>query len=156
MFEHPTKFDNAWSFSRFDTEHWLAPGSGHPIDLEDKTWLTAEHYYQANKYTTPKDIALIAAASSAKEAYQLGNRWFKFKRANFKALRPVLMTRALYTKACMYDELKQALLDSGDQLIVETSIYDHYWGIARDQRGENQLGKIWMDIRAKLREQASE
>jgi len=62
------------------------------------------------------------------------------------------MTRALYTKVQMYDEVKQALLDSTDELMIETSLYDYYWGVGRDQRGENQLGKIWMSIRKKITE----
>ena len=61
------------------------------------------------------------------------------------------MTRGLYTKCMMYPEVKQALLEIDPaQLIIETSAYDHYWGIGRDQRGINMLGKVWMDIRQKL------
>jgi len=154
MFEPSTKFENALCFSRFDASHWLAPNSAHPIELDERIWPTAEHYYQANKFSNRERVNAIAQAVSAEEAYRLGNRWFQPKRSNFKSLRPVIMTRALYTKACMYEELRQVLLESKDQPIVETSSYGHYWGIGRDQRGSNQLGKIWADIRTKLQESA--
>lgn len=151
MFEHPTTFDNALCFSRFDTSHWLAPMSNHPIDLDGRRWASAEHYYQANKFTGSYGEQ-IANAPSPIDAHKLGNRWWKRKRADFRQVRPVLMTRALYIKARTYPELQTLLLETGTRLLAETSQYDHYWGIGRDQRGTNQLGKIWMDIRKKLKE----
>ena len=36
-------------------------------------------------------------------------------------------------------------------MIVESSLYDHYWGCGRDQRGHNYYGKMLMDVRDKLR-----
>ena len=151
MFEPSKKFVDAWCFSRFDPQDLLAPGSAHPIELDGQRWPSAEHYYQANKFTG-KYAQTVAQAADASEAHRLGNRWFKRKRSDFKKLRMVLMTRALYTKAQMYPELREALLASNDQLIAEMSQYDYFWGIGRDQRGHNQLGKIWMDIRAKLKQ----
>ena len=151
MFEHSTKFDKALCFSRFDTSLWLAPGSEHPFELDGRRWASAEHYYQANKYAPGEHFEAIAQAPHSAEAYKLGNRWWKRKRKQFKQLRPVLMTRALYTKVCTYPELAQQLLATDDRLIAETSQYGHFWGIGRDQRGQNQLGKIWMNIRTKLR-----
>ena len=61
------------------------------------------------------------------------------------------MTRALYTKVQMYEEVRQTLLATTDELMIETSLYDYYWGVGRDQRGENHLGKIWMEIREKIK-----
>ena len=54
------------------------------------------------------------------------------------------------------NDVASALLDTGDQLIIENSAYQHFWGIGRDQRGENQLGNIWMDVRQKLREKSQQ
>ena len=60
------------------------------------------------------------------------------------------MTRALYTKVQMYEDVRNALLETRDNLIIETSQYDYFWGIGRDLRGHNHLGKIWMKIRDKI------
>lgn len=152
LFKHSTAFEGALSITRFDLQHPLSTASVFPFVLEQRTWPTAEHYYQSQKFLGVYGEQ-VAAADSAAEAYRLGNRWFKRKRADFKNVRRVLMTRALYSKAQQNPPVYQALLDSGEQKIIETSLYDHYWGLGRDQRGENMLGKVWMDIRRKLREE---
>ena len=153
MFAHDTSKEKAISFSRFDNDSPFSTSS-HPIELEDQTWRSAEHYVQANLARNSDYAARIKEAGTAQEAYKLGNVWYRRKRDNWKNLRRVLMTRALYTKAMMYPEVKQALLDTGDEDLLETSAYDHYWGLGRDQRGLNMLGKVWQDIRKKIREDA--
>lgn len=151
MFQHDTLLEKALSFSRFDTSHWLSPCSEHPFVLEDETWPTAEHYFQASIVASPAMANKIRQADSGEQAYELGKPWYRRKRKDWKSVRRVLMTRALYTKAMAHPEVKRALLETGEQMIVETSLYDHYWGIARDQRGENTLGKVWMAVRDKIR-----
>ena len=151
MFEHNTTMENAIQFSRFDEEHPLSTVSKHYFQLEDEVWPTAEHYYQAHKFEVKAYAQTILKAKTGKDAYQLGNRWLTPKKVDqWKNKRRLWMTRALYRKVCEYPEVKQVLLDSGDQLIVETSLYDYFWGLGRDQRGKNTLGEIWMDIRKKI------
>lgn len=154
MFQHDLEKENAYRFSRFDGTHLLSTSSPHPIELEGKTWTTVEHYVQSQLARSEDYARRIRKAETAEEAHALGNSWFRRKRANWKSLRRVLMTRALYTKAQMYGAVREALLETGDELILEVSLYDYYWGIGRDQRGENMLGKVWMDVRSKLREPA--
>lgn len=151
MFEHNTTLENALQFSRFDETHFLSTTSLHPFELEDYRWPTAEHYYQAHKFEGLPYAQKILTANSAQDAYQLGNRRFIRKIKDWKTHRRVWMTRALYRKTMEYPEIKEALLATENQLLVETSLYDHYWGIGRDQRGENMLGQVWMGIREKIR-----
>lgn len=153
MFSHDSTKEQAIHFSRFDLESPFSTGS-HPIELENEKWRSAEHYFQAQLVRDSAYAEKIKNAETAQEAHKLGNAWFRRKKAKWKNLRRVLMTRALYTKAMMYPEVKQFLLNTGDHLILETSAYDHYWGIGRDQLGENMLGKVWMDVRKKIREDA--
>lgn len=152
LFKHSTAFEGALSITRFDLQHPLSTASVFPFVLEQRTWPTAEHYYQSQKFVGAYRER-VAAAESAEQAYRLGNRWFKRKRPDFKSVKRVLMTRALYSKAQQNPVVREALLQSGEQQIIETSLYDHYWGLGRDQRGENMLGKVWMDIRRKLRQE---
>lgn len=151
MFAHDTTNEDAIKFSRFDATNLLSTAS-HPIQLDGEHWPSAEHYVYANLAKNPEYGERIKNAESALDAYNLGNSWFRRKRSDWKTLRRVLMTRALYTKAMMYPEVKQALMETGDEKLIETSLYDHYWGIGRDQRGTNMLGKVWEDIRKKIRE----
>lgn len=152
LFQPDLKMENAFKFSRFDVDSPLSTCSAHPILLEDKNWLTCEHYYNTKIARTSVQAKNIAKCESGKEACELMAPWYRLKVTAWKAQRAVLMTRALYTKVQMYEEVKQALLATDDLLIVETSQYDYFWGIGRDARGENQLGKAWMNIRSKIKE----
>jgi hypothetical protein len=89
-------------------------------------------------------------ASTGQKAHELGTKRFKRKVKGWKDKRRVWMTRALYRITAEYPSVKTSLLATGDTLLIETSLYNHYWGIGRDQRGENMLGKVWMDIRQKI------
>lgn len=150
MLSHDKNLEEAVSFSRFDKDSPFATISKHPFLLDDVQWKTAEHYYQACKF---KDLAYaekIILAKDGQQAYQLGNRWLKRKNSDWKTKRQLYMTRALFRKVKEYPEVAQVLLETGDALLVETSQYDYFWGLGRDQRGENKLGKVWMDIRKRI------
>ena len=150
MFAPDLTIETAYRFSRIDEDHLLSTVSDHPIELEGHHWASAEHYYQLKVVASPGALKRIRASETGLKAYKIGRPWYRKKVKNWKEVRRVIMTRALYTKIQMYPEVKQALLDTQDQKIVETSAYEHYWGIGRDLRGENVLGQIWMDIREKL------
>ncbi|NVK56087.1 MAG: NADAR family protein [Alteromonadaceae bacterium] len=150
MFQRNTQMENAYRFSRFDTINPLSSCSPHPIVLEEQNWLTCEHYVQAKILRSPAHAKSAASMASAELAIAYAKPWFRRKVNDYKKMAPILMTRALYTKIQMYDEVKQALLAVKEPLIVEGSQYDYFWGIGRDQRGENHLGKIWMNIRDKI------
>lgn len=156
MFAHNTEFEHAIAFSRFDAAYFLSTHAQSSFELEGQCWTSAEHYYQTMKYVNTAYAQRIAAAPSAQEAYRLGNVWWRRKRADFKTVRKTLMTRAIYSIAIQNNDVASALLETGDQLIIENSAYQHFWGIGRDQRGENQLGNIWMDVRQKLREKSQQ
>ena len=156
MFEPNLTMEQANRFSRLDENHLLSSVSPHGFELEDHFWPTAEHYYQAHKYEGMPLCKAILAASNGREAHELGNQWFKRKAKAWKNNRRLWMTRALYRKTQEHSEVKEALLATGDDLLIETSLYNHFWGIGRDQRGENTMGKIWMDIRAKIQPGNSE
>ena len=48
-------------------------------------------------------------------------------------------------------ELRELLLATGDEDIVEAAPTDYYWGVGREGTGQNKLGKIIERIRAELR-----
>ena len=47
--------------------------------------------------------------------------------------------------------LRDVLLGTGDEEIVEDSPTDGYWGCGADGKGRNRLGEILMEVRATLR-----
>lgn len=50
-----------------------------------------------------------------------------------------------------HENLKELLLSTGDNLIIENSPYDNYWGIGSTGDGLNQLGTTLMRVRQKLK-----
>ncbi len=60
---------------------------------------------------------------------------------------------AIHIRARSHPSLGEALIDTGDRLLVENSQYDYFWGCGRDRRGNNAYGKVLMKVRSKLREE---
>jgi ribA/ribD-fused uncharacterized protein len=146
----PEENVNDLFFSRHDTNELLGSASYHPFELDEKTWPTAEHYYQAMLFDNQRLHAQILLLPSA-EAVTAFTKWrFLQKKRGWKKLRQVLMTRAVYTKCKSYPEVAQALLDTEDKGLVENSAYDYFWGCGRDRRADNTYGKVMMNVRAKL------
>lgn len=89
-------------------------------------------------------------------AHKMGKSWFRKKRGDWEKVRDAIMTRATWIKCKTYPEVAQALLDTEDQPIVETSNFDYYWGCGRDTRGLNKYGKVLMAVRDRLRQELTE
>ena len=53
-------------------------------------------------------------------------------------------------KVKQHAEVRDALIATGDEEIVEENPDDDFWGTGKDGRGENQTGKILMRIRNEL------
>lgn len=139
---------------RSDVHEPLGSHSPHGFELDEQTWLSVEHYVQAMKFAPGDYFERIRTAPHPDTAARLGNAWFKRKRAGWKQQRVAYMTRALYTKCHAHPAVRERLLATGEQTIVECSVYDHFWGCGRDGRGYNHYGKVLMRVRAKLREEA--
>lgn len=144
---------NAIKLVRLSADEPLGCTAPRPFTLDDHQWPTAEHYYQAMKYPGRPRFDDIRQASSVELARKLGRGWLKRKRDDWAKVRTVVMTRALYTQCHANPDFAAALLATGDKPLVEVSQYDYFWGIGRDQRGENHYGKILTKLRDKLREE---
>lgn len=138
-------------FSRHDINEALGSASIHPFTLEDTQWPTVEHYYQASLFNSSDIKENIRHLPSAKAAIQFTKWRFFQKKSDWKKLRQVLMTRAVYTKCKTYPHIAKILLDTGDKRLVENSAYDYFWGCGRDRRADNTYGKVMMNVRDKLK-----
>ncbi|WP_111640361.1 NADAR family protein [Marinimicrobium alkaliphilum] len=147
---------NAVTVSRLQPDDPLGCAAERPFLLDDHRWPTAEHYYQAMKYPGKARAEQIRSAATVVEARKIGRGWLKRPRADWPKVRTVVMTRAIYTQCRTWPEFAEALLATGDKEILEVSLYDRYWGIGRDQRGDNQYGKLLMKVRDKLREEQAQ
>jgi len=65
------------------------------------------------------------------------------------------MRTVLRLKFIQHPRLKDLLLDTGDDHLVEDSPTDYWWGIGADQSGQNQLGNLLEELRDELSKSSS-
>ena len=147
---------DALFLDRQDPREPLAAYSRHGFDLDGDHWPSVEHYFQAMKFDDPLLRQKVRNAPHPREAAGIARRYFWKVRRDWKKIRRVVMTRATYIKCRTHPDVAATLLATDDRALVEQSLYDHYWGCGRDQRGENHYGKVLMDVRRRLREERSE
>lgn len=73
----------------------------------------------------------------------------------FDRLKDVVMYEVVYAKVVQHPELRQLLHGTDSETIVEATPVDSYWGWGNDEKGLNKLGRIFMTIRAALRQSAT-
>jgi N-glycosidase YbiA len=128
--------------------------SPHSIELEGRTWPTTEHYYQAQKYVGSPDQFLceqIYQASTPIEAAALGRDPSYQIRQDWDLVKVDVMYRAVRKKFITHAAIRAILLQTGQELIIEKSPTDEYWGCGCSGTGQNHLGQILMRVRAELR-----
>lgn len=57
------------------------------------------------------------------------------------------MRKAVLRKFETHSDIRQILLETGDEGIVEKTTGDYYWGCDKDGSGKNMLGIILMETR---------
>ncbi len=141
--------------SRSDVNEPLSSFSRHGFHLDDADWPSVEHYFQAMKFEDPEYRERVRQSTHPKKARKLGRSRFQKLRRDWRKVRRVIMTRAVYIKCRTHPEVAERLLATGDARLVENNAYDYYWGCGRDRRGDNTYGQVLMDVRDKLREEAA-
>ena len=128
----------------------------HSIQIGGAVWQTSEHYYQAQKFVGTKDQLLLCQriydAPSPEIAAAIGRDPIHSVRPDWDDVKTSIMYNAVLVKFITYGDLKKILLSTGEQMIIENSPTDTYWGCGSDGRGQNHLGKILMRIRQEIRE----
>ncbi len=145
--------DDVIFFSRSDPNENFGTFADYSFELDDKFWPTVEHYYQTMKFTDGDYQERVRTANSPTQARKRGRKRHKSFRKDWRKIREIVMTRALYTRCKTYPVLTEALLDTGERKLVENSSYDYFWGCGRDRRGENTYGKVLTNVRTRLREE---
>jgi ribA/ribD-fused uncharacterized protein len=122
----------------------------YPCDIRwhGMSFPTLEHAFQAAKCSTDWEREMIRKASTPGQAKRLGRR--VNLRSDWEDVKLDIMWRLLCYKF-RYEDLKSALLATGDaQLIEGNDWHDYYWGVCNGV-GENHLGKLLMRVRKGLR-----
>ncbi|MBD2498999.1 NADAR family protein [Nostoc sp. FACHB-280] len=125
--------------------------SAHGFVLEDLYWYTSEHYFQAQKFVGTFHLEQIRLAKTPKEAAKMGRERSRPLRPDWEQVKDGIMKKAVLCKFETHPDIREILLSTGDEEIVENSPIDYYWGCGADGSGKNMLGIILMEVREILR-----
>lgn len=118
------------------------------VSFEDEYYPSTEHAFQAAKTIFPDARQLIRTATSAALAKRLGRT--VVLRPGWNAMRVEVM-RGLLIQKFKTPDLRGKLLSTGNAQLVEGNTWgDVFWGVCNGV-GENQLGKLLMQVREGLR-----
>ena len=127
--------------------------SAHRIFLKDKVWKTTEHYFQAQKFVGTPYLEQIRSVNTPKDAANLGRKRTLPLRSDWEQVKDEIMLRAVLCKFQIHLDLREILLGTGYEQIVENAPADYYWGCGKDGTGKNQLGLTLMRVRDILKQE---
>jgi ribA/ribD-fused uncharacterized protein len=107
-----------------------------PFTLNGDTYATAEHYMMAEKarlFNDETTRAAILRAPHPHAAKKLGRRVKEFDEALWKAARFDIVVHGNEAKFNQHPAMRDFLLQSGSQVLVEASPVDTIWGIGLAQ-----------------------
>ena len=136
--------DNFWGPNRFLSNFYPCV-----VEFEDSLYSSVEHAFQAAKSLDPlvrlqaRKIVLPGNVKKFGRTIDLRPDWEEVK---------FWIMRSLVYKKFEDDELAEKLLATGDEELIEGNTWgDTYWGVYNG-KGQNNLGKILMEVRATTRE----
>ena len=124
--------------------------ASYPVEIDGKTWKTTEHYFQAMKFEGTPYAEEIRKAKIPMIAALKGRSRKRRRRRGWEGVKLAIMRKALEAKFTQHPELRELLLSTGDEKLVEHTEHDEYWGDGGDGSGRNWLGRLLMELREKL------
>lgn len=121
----------------------------HSIIVNDKMYKTTEHFYQSKKTKDPVLQEQIRKCKTPKECKTLA--YSLPLREDWESIKFKVMKYAVMCKVMQNPDVRFSLMQTGDEEIVENSPHDNVWGIGKDGKGSNLLGKILMEIREEIK-----
>jgi N-glycosidase YbiA len=129
--------------------------SQHGFELDGAWWFTSEHYFQAQKFVGTPHAEQIRQVRTPKDAAKMGRERSRPLRPDWEQVKDDVMRKAVLRKFETHADIREILLSTGDELIVENAPRDYYWGCGADGSGKNMLGQILMEVREILRRSAA-
>jgi ribA/ribD-fused uncharacterized protein len=118
----------------------------------DRVWQTSEHAFQAAAFDDEEVIEMIFAATSAHDALKLAIQYQEKIRPQWEEQKYGIMKDICRTKLTQHPYILKSLITSGTASLVEDSPKDDCWGRGPDWNGNNNLGKIWMELREEIKQ----
>lgn len=130
--------------------------SPHGFELDGVYWLTSEHYFQAQKFVGTPHADQVRQVKTPKAAAKMGRERTRPLRPDWEKVKDDMMRKAVLRKFETHADIRALLLATGDELIVENSPIDYYWGCGADGSGKNMLGQILVEVRESLRQRTED
>lgn len=132
--------------------HYLSPFSAHRIEIWGEVFATVEHAYQTSRIKPRPVRDAIKNAPSPLDAWREGQKHKSdpdLQVPNFDKL--AVMEELFRAKMAQHPDIVEILKESGDRELQKVIATDSYWGTGTDGSGENQMGKLWMQLRGELK-----
>ena len=130
----------------------LSNFSSFQVEWRGRLWPTSEHAYQAAHFfdTAPELVEEIFNARSAHEAFKIAKTNADKAPDDWHDIKTKVMEDICRHKLQQNEYVRLKLLQTLDLDLVEDSPKDDFWGWGPDKDGRNELGKIWMKLRAEV------
>lgn len=139
-------------YKEFGELGYLATYSNHGFFRDGIFYKTSEHYYQSKKFDDKKVIDKIINCNTPKDASNIGRDRNNKPIRLWKLLKCDVMFDAVLYKFIEHEDLKQKLINTNNEDIVEETVKENYWGIGPNKDGLNNYGKILCMVRNILKE----
>lgn len=124
--------------------------SAHAITYEGVVYPTVEHAYHALKF---KDNILrekVRTSGSPLAAWELARDLKPQRRIDWDDIKVTILTDLIRAKVAQHRDVRDTLIATGSEEIVELNPNDDFWGSGADGKGQNNTGKILMKIREEI------
>jgi ribA/ribD-fused uncharacterized protein len=125
--------------------------SHYGFELDGKQWNTSEHYFQAQKFIGSVFEEEIRQAKTPMDAALMGRDRNKPIRGDWEEVKKEIMRKAVLRKFETHKDIRDILISTGEEEIIEETTDDYYWGCGKDGTGKNMLGIILMEVRSILK-----
>lgn len=130
---------------------YLATYSNHGFIEKGIYYQTSEHYYQSKKFINKSIVSKILLAPTPKIASEIGRDRNNKLRNNWRLIKNDVMYNAVFYKFFSNEELREKLLATGNEEIIEETVKENYWGCGPNKDGKNNYGKILELVRENMR-----
>ena len=93
----------------------------------------------------------IRSVRTPNDAAKLGRNRSWPLRSDWEQVKDEIVFRAVLCKFQIHLDIREILLSTGGEDIIENAPNDYYWGCGKDGTGKNQLGLTLMRVRETLK-----
>lgn len=121
-------------------------------------------YSKAMEFNDAEIAEQILKTDDVAEIKALGRKVSNYNDHHWNGVRQIIIYRGLLQKFSQNENLKQKLMDTGDEILAECAVKDQIWGIGRSMHdakrldrntwnGTNLLGYALMQVREQIKQQ---